>query len=237
MTENELRELVVQTAKAWYGCKESDGSHRKIVDCYNSHRPLARGYALQYTDDWCAGFVSAVAIKCGLTDIIPTEVSVPYMVSSYQRLGRWEENDAYLPRKGDIIIYSWDDTGVGDRTIGASHVGIVTDVSGTAITVIEGNHGDAVGYRQISVNGRYIRGFGLPDYKSKSVIKTEEKEESEMRYQKISELPQSLQEEAQELVTLGVLSGVNDKGDLDVTLGELRSMIVSLRLYKLTKEA
>lgn len=234
MTENELRNLVVQTAKAWYGCKESDGSHRKIVDCYNSHSPLARGYALKYTDDWCAGFVSAVAIKCGLTDIIPTEVSVPYMISAYQKLSRWEENDAYVPQKGDIIIYSWDDTGVGDRTIGASHVGIVADVFGSTITVIEGNRGDAVGYRQIAVNGRYIRGYGLPDYASKAVT---EKEENEMRYQKISDLPQSLQKETQELVDLGVLSGVNDKGDLDVTLGEVRTMIVSLRLYKLAKEA
>lgn len=237
MTENELRNLVVQTAKAWYGCKESDGSHRKIVDCYNSHKPLARGYQLQYTDDWCAGFVSAVAIKCGLTDIIPTEVSVPYMISAYQKLGAWQENDAYVPQKGDIIIYSWDDTGVGDRTVGASHVGIVTDVFSSTITVIEGNHGDAVAYRQIAVNGRYIRGYGLPDYAAKATAETGEKEENEMRYQKISELPQSLQKETQELIDLGVLSGVNDRGDLDVTLDELRSMIVALRLFKLTKEA
>lgn len=237
MTENELRELVVKTAKAWYGCRESDGSHRKIVDCYNSHQPLARGYALQYTDDWCAGFVSAVAIKCGLTDILPTEVSVPYMISGYQKLGRWQENDAYVPQKGDVIMYSWDDTGVGDRTTGASHVGIVTEVSGGMITAIEGNHGDAVGYRQIAVNGRYIRGYGLPDYASRATAETGEKEETEMRYQKISELPQSLQKETQELIDLGVLSGVNSEGDLDVTLGEVRSMIVSLRLYKLAKEA
>lgn len=232
MTETELRNKVVQMAKAWYGCKESDGSYRVIVDCYNSHKPLARGYALQYSDDWCAGYVSAVAIKCGLTDIIPTEVSVPYMVAAYQRLGRWQENDAYVPKKGDIIIYSWDDDGVGDRTYGASHVGIIADVFGNTLTVIEGNRGDAVGYRQIAVNARYIRGYGLPNYASKAT----QEEDEEMRYQKISDLPESLQKETQELVNLGVLNGVNEKGDLNITLGEIRSMIVSLRLFKLKEK-
>ena len=88
MTETQLREKVVATAKAWIGYNEADGSHRKIVDVYNSHRPLARGYALKYTDAWCAGFVSAVAIRLGLTDIMPTEVGVGNMIDLYRRLGR-----------------------------------------------------------------------------------------------------------------------------------------------------
>jgi hypothetical protein len=32
--------------------------------------------------------------------------------------------------------------------------------------VIEGNKGNAVAYRYIAVNGRYIRGFVTPDYKA-----------------------------------------------------------------------
>lgn len=43
---------VVAQAEAWIGCKESDGSHKKIIDVYNSHKPLARGYKLKYTDAW-----------------------------------------------------------------------------------------------------------------------------------------------------------------------------------------
>lgn len=73
MTEKELRKKVVDTAESYFGCKESDGSHKKIIDLYNSHKPLARGYAVKYTDAWCSTFASAVAIACGLTDIIPTE--------------------------------------------------------------------------------------------------------------------------------------------------------------------
>ena len=72
MTEQELRQSVVRIAQGWLGCKESNGSHKKIIDLYNSHKPLARGYPVKYTDAWCSTFASAVAIKAGLTDIIPT---------------------------------------------------------------------------------------------------------------------------------------------------------------------
>ena len=44
MTESQIRQKVVEAAKAWLGCNEADGSHRQIVDLYNSHKPLARGY-------------------------------------------------------------------------------------------------------------------------------------------------------------------------------------------------
>ena len=175
MTEAQIREKVVAAAREWIGYNEADGSHRKIVDVYNSHRPLARGYALKYTDAWCAGFVSAVAIRLDLTDIMPTEVGVGEMIKLYQRLGRWKESDSYIPKPGDIIMYAWGDNGVGDCTSGASHVGIVVSCDGKIITVIEGNKSDAVGYREIAVNGRYIRGFGLPDYASKA---TEEEPET-----------------------------------------------------------
>ena len=168
MTETQIRQRVVAAAKAWLGCNEADGSHRQIVDVYNSHRPLARGYALKYTDAWCAGFVSAVAIKLGLTDIMPTEVGVWNMIELYRKLGRWQESDSYVPKPGDVIMYAWSDNGVGDCTSGASHVGIVVACDGKTITVIEGNKANAVGYREIAVNGRYIRGFGLPDYASKA---------------------------------------------------------------------
>ena len=73
MTEKQLRAKIVATATAWLGRKESDGSHREIIDVYNAHKPLARGYPVKYTDAWCSTFASAVAIEAGLTDIIPTE--------------------------------------------------------------------------------------------------------------------------------------------------------------------
>ncbi|ENZ13280.1 GH25 family lysozyme [Enterocloster clostridioformis] len=158
------RDSIIAQARAWLGKKESDGSHKVIIDTYNSHKPLARGYAMKYTDAWCATFVSAVSIKCGLTDILPTECSCGEMIALFKKLGEWIENDAHVPKPGDIIFYDWQDSGSGDNTGWPDHVGIVEAVSGSTITVIEGNKSDAVGRRTLQVGGKYIRGYGVPKY-------------------------------------------------------------------------
>lgn len=63
MTEKEIRSKVVEIARGWLGCKESDGSHKKIIDTYNACKPLPRSYAVKYTDAWCATFASAVGLS------------------------------------------------------------------------------------------------------------------------------------------------------------------------------
>lgn len=166
MTEQELRNLVVKTAEKYMGCKESDGTHKPIIDLYNSHKPLARGYAVTYTDPWCATYVSAVAVECGLTAIIPTECSCDRMIALFKELGAWVESDSYSPKIGDIIFYDWDDSGKGDNTGSADHVGIVQSINAGDMTIIEGNISNKVGTRAIAVNGKHIRGFGVPDYGS-----------------------------------------------------------------------
>ena len=88
------------------------------------------------------------------------------MIDLYKAAGRWQENDAYVPDVGDVVFYDWQDTGKGDNTGYPDHVGMVCGVSGSTIKVVEGNKNDAVEYRDLQVNGRYIRGYGLPDYKS-----------------------------------------------------------------------
>ena len=168
MTEQELRNKVVQTARGYLGSKEADGTHKKIIDGYNAHKPLARGYLVKYTDAWCATFVSFIGIVCGLTDIMPTECGCGAMIDLYKKKGRWQENEAHRPQPADIIMYDWDDNGVGDCTGYPEHVGIVKEVNGNTITVIEGNMNDAVGERTLQVNGRFIRGYCLPDYASKA---------------------------------------------------------------------
>lgn len=155
---------ILDVARGWLGCKESNGTHKKIIDVYNAHKPLARGYKVKYTDSWCATFVSACAIKVGYTDIIPLECSCNQMINGFKKIGRWCEDDAHLPSPGDVIFYDWQDKGVGDNKGPSDHVGIVEKVEGNTITVIEGNKNDAVGRRKLQVNGRYIRGYGLPKY-------------------------------------------------------------------------
>jgi hypothetical protein len=160
---------VVAQAQAWLGKNEADGSHREIIDTYNSNRPLARGYAVKYTDAWCATFVSAVAVKLGYTDIIPTECSCPKMIQLLKNIGAWAESDSYVPKAGDILFYDWDDSGSGENTNNPDHVGIVEKVEGDTITVIEGNYSDSVKRRTLKVNGRYIRGYGVPKYDAEPV--------------------------------------------------------------------
>lgn len=168
MTENQLRQKVVSVMKGWLGLKESNGSHMKIVNIYNNHKPLARNYKLTKKDPWCAATVSAAAIEAGLTDIIPTECSCARMIELLKNLGSFVENDAYIPMPGDILFYDWQDSGKGDNVGAPDHVGIVEQIAGGVITVIEGNYSDMVKRRNIAVNGRYIRGFGVPKYADKA---------------------------------------------------------------------
>lgn len=157
-------QVIIDKMNSWLGCKQGDSTHKHIVDTYNAHKPLAQGYKVKYTDAWCATTVSAAAIECGYTDIIPTECSCNRMIKLLQSMGIWQENDAYVPQMGDIIFYDWQDSGVGDNVGSSDHVGYIEKVENGIITVIEGNISKGVGKRTIPVNGKYIRGYGIPKY-------------------------------------------------------------------------
>ena len=168
MNENDLRKKVISIATDFIGFNESDGSHKKIIDIYNNCTPVPSGYKVKYTDAWCATYVSAMGIKAGLEDIILRECSCNRMISLYKKAGRWIENDAYTPQTGDIIFYDWQDNGVGDNVGSSDHVGLVASVTGTNLKIIEGNISNSVGYRTLKINGKYIRGYGIPNYASKA---------------------------------------------------------------------
>lgn len=164
--EAAMRLEVVQTAESWLGCNESDGSHEAIIDLYNSHEPLAQGYAVQYTDSWCSTFVSAVSIGCGLTDIIPTECGCQRHIGLFQELGCWEEDDNAIPLPGDLIFFDWDQSKPGDCTGWADHVGIVVGTKWPFVKVIEGNRADCVSYHILLLGDVSIRGYARPEYAS-----------------------------------------------------------------------
>lgn len=166
--DTELRKKYVEMAESYLGVKQGSARHKEIVDTYNKITPLPSNYKLKTTDAWCAGFTSAIAQMCGIIDIFPAECSCSRMINRAKGMGIWVENDAYKPNAGDLIMYNWSDNGVGDDTGAPNHVGIVVSVSGNTIKVIEGNKSKAVGYRNIAINGRYIRGFVTPKF-SKSV--------------------------------------------------------------------
>ena len=161
MNEKGLKLNFVNTACSYSGCNEADGSHQLIIDMYNSIKPLPAGYKLKYTDAWCAAFVSAMAKKCDLLDIIFAECSCDRMIAKFKAAGRWQ-GSGYTPDVGDIVFYDWDKSGTAD------HVGIIVSVSGLTLKVIEGNISNKVGYRNIVVGSKDISGFGLPDYAAKA---------------------------------------------------------------------
>lgn len=168
MTEKELRQKVVSTALAWLGTRENTAKHLEMLAIYNSQKPLPRGWKMKVADFWCAAFVSTVSLQCGLRDIMPTECGCPGMVRLYQELGRWVEDDAYVPCPADVVFYDWQDTGYGDNVGQPDHVGIVTACDGQTMTIIEGNNANAVNKRVLAVNDRFIRGYGVPDFASKA---------------------------------------------------------------------
>lgn len=170
--ELELRKLYVNTAISYLGYKESDGSHRKIIDIYNSQKSLPRGYRVSYNDPWCATYTSAMAILCNLTSIIFTECSCDALIAKYKAAGRWVEDDSYVPEIGDKVLYDWQDDGIGDNKGTPDHIGIVVSVAGNSMEIIEGNISNSVNYRTLRINGKSIRGFCCPDYASLATGKT-----------------------------------------------------------------
>ena len=151
------KQELIDQAKSWLGCKESDGSFKKIIDVYNQAARALGLYIMTYNDPWCAAFVTACAWKCGLTDIVTPSAACDSMIAWYKRRGEWKER-GYFPQIGDIIFYDWDSNGTSD------HVGIVTEINGAVMKIIEGNCSDAVAYRHITTSYAFLKGYGVPAY-------------------------------------------------------------------------
>jgi len=171
MTENELRSKVANWLTQFVGISEGSVGHKTILNTFNNSR-LSTRYTMTVNDAWCATSVSSAFIANGLAGNAGSgslfeccECSCYYMINKAIAQGIWIENDAYVPKMGDVILYDWDDNGIGDNVGCPDHVGIVYSVSGSTIRVIEGNMGNGtVGYRNIGVNSKYIRGFITPNY-------------------------------------------------------------------------
>lgn len=166
-SERQHRLELVSAAQQWLGTQEGSPQHTALLQTYNAHEPLARGYTVTATDNWCATFCSTVAIQCGMTGIIPTECGCERQIDLWKNAGRWTENDNHTPLPGDYIYYNWNERwSLNDNTGWSDHVGIVVGTAGPFIKVIEGNKDDCVIYRIILRGNWQIRGYGLPDYAS-----------------------------------------------------------------------
>ena len=162
------RTEVVNTINSLQG----EAGHKKVLEVYNAQQNLPRGYKLKYSDWWCAATVSAVMLMHGYDKI--SECSCYYMIEKAKKAGIWVEDDAYKPSCGDIMMYDWQDTGIGDNKGVPDHTGIVVDVSGNTIYVREGNKSGTIGNRVMRVNGSNIRGYIVPPYEKDGQIYTED---------------------------------------------------------------
>lgn len=160
------RSKYVEVVKSYLGARVGSTKHKQVIDYFNQVRP--DGWAMNYTAPWCAAFASGCAIQSfGAAEaqkFYPLSANCGVIVNKAIKMGIWVESDAFIPRAGDWIIYDWEDSGFGDDTTGADHVGVVISVTNGTIKVIEGNWANKVSEREIKVNGRYIRGFVTPDY-------------------------------------------------------------------------
>lgn len=199
------RSNVVNTINALKG----EEGHQKVLEVYNAQKPLPRGYKLQAKDPWCAATVSAVLILNGCEDIKDlAECSCPMMISNAKRLGIWVEDDAYIPKEGDVIMYDWQDSGNGDDQGTADHTGIVIKV-GSKITVREGNKNKTVGNRTIDINSKYIRGYITPRYEADSDVLEGELTEIPSTEEKTVEEPQKAPYEVGKTYIVSVRSCLN----------------------------
>ena len=130
----------------------------------NDYTTYCKDMGYNYRIEWCACFISWLAEKLGITDIIPVDMSCNSQISKFKALGVWHTDRNF--QSGDIIYYDWDISGDAD------HVGIVEKVSGNTLTVIEGNNGnfpnDRVRRREISSGSSLIFGYARPKYPVKS---------------------------------------------------------------------
>lgn len=119
------------------------------------------GADLDYSDQWCAYFVSDCAEIAGQSAAIPPDGWAPNVAGNIANAGGWyvSASDA---RPGDIVSVDWN----GGNSTG--HVEIVYAVSGSTVYTVGGNRGSA-SYRYTTVkkgamSSGYIVSIIRPNY-------------------------------------------------------------------------
>jgi hypothetical protein len=114
---------------------------------------------------WCDIFVSWCAIQAGESAAVGKYAYCPSHVNYFKNKNQWFARGAKTPQAGDIIFFQ--SGGV------ACHVGVVTGVSGSKVSTVEGNtsggstlvaNGGGVFAKSYSLSSSYILGYGRPDY-------------------------------------------------------------------------
>lgn len=169
MTEAELRQSVVDVGRSYIGTAYQSAKHLELLAIYNTYpKPYARKYTVKPTDEYCATATSAFFIKAGLAQIFPLECGCGEAINIASGIMHcWEENDAFVPQTGDVILIDRNDNGIGDNHGWATHIMLVEKCEGNIITCVNANdskHG--ISSYSLAVNAKGIRGFIRPDFAS-----------------------------------------------------------------------
>ena len=152
-------EDLIKITNSYQGTQEGTARHKEILNIYNNHKPLARGYKVKEDDAWCMTFISACFIKANAVSAIGlTECGC----QEYVNYARRNNMIVSEPQKGDLVFYDWQRNGTID------HVGFIYLVSGNNIFVTEGNRNDMVTTRVIAKNAIAVSCFVRPHYDTHS---------------------------------------------------------------------
>ena len=192
------REHFVETAKKFIGFNESNGTAQKIMDVYDEmidksdvcSRWGCRHLYFTKSWHWCEAYVSAMAYIAGCCDVVPCEMScwsVQQMAkkglngSKWIPYGQGNQNNIQI---GDLVLFDWD--GGHSET---DHVGIITCVSSTGFTTVEGNingTGSGVNYlgkvgtRSVNWTNNVVTGFVHCNFANSTNVKPKEMTEAEV---------------------------------------------------------
>ena len=165
VTVSNQRASVLRAAAELVGVKGGSEAHRRLVEDYNSVKPLPVGYAVKNTDDWCDIFTTVIFQRQGLSHLVGRECGVERHIQIFKKLGIWNEDGNSTPKAGDIITFNWDqDSQQNDGW--ADHIGIVEKVENGIIHTIEGNSNNQVKRNMYRIGHGNIRGFASPNYGS-----------------------------------------------------------------------
>lgn len=151
-----LVNTIVSKANAEIGYREKGNNITKYGSWYG------------YQTGWCAIFVlwcvnqadQSLGTKM-LGNVIGRQGGCGSMQSWFRGEGGYRSRSSgYTPKKGDIAFFDWNYDGSPD------HVGLVTGVSSSSITVTHGNMSDRVRKDTYSRSSGQVLGYGHPDYEA-----------------------------------------------------------------------
>ena len=229
----------------YLGITEGSAEHLQILKDYNTlantKGGLPRGHKAVESDDWCAIFAAGQAHALGLTDAYPMECSCSKIIEIAKKMGIWVESDSYIPTPGDWVLYAWKGLEGQENTLAPNHIGTIYHSDGEIMLAVEGNKGDTVATRALTVGDKRIRGFVHPDLSGLvgSLIAPIEvgvplepvvpeppaDPKRPVLYARVDEVPEYARPTVAKLVDRGLLLGV-DVGNLGLTEDMVRVLTI-----------